>query len=100
MPKGSPFAVLLDEDRFGEFASRLAGRPDIDHVFLVTDSTEAFHEMVAMIGRRYRAMQLYRSYIDTFRINLAEPGSITPGGVPFVPAAVLRWDEGGAAMAV
>jgi len=85
IPKANPFAVLLKEDAFGEFQAKLAERPDIDHVFLVTDSTEAFHEMAADLGRGYKSIQLYRSYIDTFRINLTEPGTITPGGVPAIP---------------
>jgi adenine-specific DNA-methyltransferase len=87
MPKHNPFAVLHDEDAFGDFSRKLAERPDIDHVFLVTDSTEAFHEMAAELGRKYRSIQLYRSYIDTFRINLSEPGTITPNGVPVIPTA-------------
>ncbi len=63
----------------------LRERADIDHVFLVTDSTEAFHEMASDLGDRYRCIQLYRSYLDTFRINLIEPGTISPTGVPTVP---------------
>jgi hypothetical protein len=51
----------------------------------VTDSTEGFHEMAAALGKKYRSIQLYRSYLDTFRINLAEPGTITPSGVPIIP---------------
>ncbi len=85
MPKGNPFAVLLKEDYFGEFLEKLGERQDIEHVFLVTDSTEAFHEMAAELGRNYKCIQLYRSYIDTFRINLTEPGTITPAGVPVIP---------------
>jgi hypothetical protein len=37
------------------------------------------------LGSKYRCIQLYRSYIDTFRINLIEPGTISPGGVPVQP---------------
>jgi adenine-specific DNA-methyltransferase len=85
MPRANPFAVLLKEDVFDEFQAKLAERPDIDHAFLVTDSTEAFHEMAADLGRGYKSIQLYRSYIDTFRINLTDPGTITPGGVPAIP---------------
>lgn len=88
IPKANPFAVLLKEDAFVEFQAKLAERPDIDHAFLVTDSTEAFHEMAADLGRSYQSIQLYRSYIDTFRINLTEPGTITPGGVPANPLSV------------
>jgi adenine-specific DNA-methyltransferase len=69
-PKGCPFCVLLREDHFKEFAAKLAERPDITHVFLVTDSVEAFHEMAAQIGRGKRCVQLYKSYLDNFKINM------------------------------
>lgn len=88
IPKANPFAVLLNEDALVEFQGKLAERPDIDHAFLVTDSPEAFHEMAADLGSSYKSIQLYRSYIDTFRINLTEPGTITPGGVPANPLSV------------
>ena len=93
MPKNNPFAVLLNEDAFGDFVRKLEARPDIDHIFLVTDSTEGFHEMAAELGRKYKSIQLYRSYIDTFRINLAEPGTITPSGVPVIPSGLLPRKE-------
>jgi adenine-specific DNA-methyltransferase len=88
IPKANPFAVLLKEDAFAEFLTKLAERPDSNYAFLVTDSTEAFREMAAELGRGYKSIQLYRSYIDTFRINLTEPGTITPGGVPAIPLSV------------
>lgn len=85
MPKGNRFAVLLRDDAFRDFVPAIKVRADIDHVFLVTDSTEAFHDMANDLGDRYRCIQLYRSYLDTFRINLIEPGTISPTGVPTVP---------------
>ena len=69
-PTGCPFCVLLQEDYFNEFAAKLAERPDIMHVFLVTDSVEAFHEMRTQIGKNKRCVQLYKSYLDNFKINL------------------------------
>jgi adenine-specific DNA-methyltransferase len=69
-PKGSPFCVLLREHHFKELAGKLAARPDITHVFLVTDSVEAFYEMQSHIGRKRRCIQLYKSYLDNFKINL------------------------------
>jgi adenine-specific DNA-methyltransferase len=69
-PKGCPFCVLLQEDHFKEFAAKLAERPEITHVFLVTDSVEAFYEMAGHFGNRKRCVQLYKSYLDNFRINL------------------------------
>jgi adenine-specific DNA-methyltransferase len=69
-PKGSPFCVLLKEDYFKEFAAKLWERADITHVFLVTDSVEAFYEMSGQLGRGRRCVQLYKSYLDNFKINL------------------------------
>jgi adenine-specific DNA-methyltransferase len=83
LPTGNRFAVLLKEDCFGGFRQELAKRDDITHVFLVTDSTEAFNDMAAVLGGHYSSLQLYRSYIDTFRINLGEPG--TRGALDYEP---------------
>lgn len=69
-PKGARFCVLIREDYFKEFAAKLAARPDITHVFLVTDSVEAFHEMASHVGKGRRCVQLYKSYLDNFKINL------------------------------
>lgn len=69
-PKDCPFCILLREDHFKEFAAKLAERPDITHVFLVTDSIEAFHEMGGQVGKGKRCVQLYKSYLDNFKINL------------------------------
>src|ERR1019366_6797130 len=68
-PKGCPFCVLLREDHFKEFAVRIADRPDITHVFLVTDSVEAFHEMGNRVGKGKRCVQVYKSYLDNFKVN-------------------------------
>jgi adenine-specific DNA-methyltransferase len=69
-PKGCPFCILHQEDHFKEFVAKLAERPDITHVFLVTDSVEAFYEMGFHIGEGKRSIQLYKSYLDNFKINM------------------------------
>ena len=69
-PKGCSFCVLIREDHFMEFAAKVATRPDITHVFLVTDSVEAFYEMGSRIGGTKRCIQLYKSYLDNFKINV------------------------------
>jgi adenine-specific DNA-methyltransferase len=86
IPKRSPFAVLLKEDEFAGFVTAIAQRQDIEVVFLVTDSADHFHRMSNGLGKKYRCIQLYRSYIDTFRINLTEPGTISASGTPVQPA--------------
>ncbi|MDR0673754.1 MAG: hypothetical protein LBF93_08905 [Zoogloeaceae bacterium] len=59
------FAVLLNENRHGEFAEKLAEIDGIDTVYFVTNSEEAFREMSDGIGIE-RTYQLYRDYIDNF----------------------------------
>ena len=71
-PKGLPFCVLLKEDCYREFSTKLAARADITHVFLVTDSVEAFHEMASGVDAKKRCVQLYKSYLETFKINLEQ----------------------------
>jgi adenine-specific DNA-methyltransferase len=60
--------VLLDEDRYGEFADKLAETENIRVVYFVTNSEEAFREMSDGIGME-RTYQLYRDYIDNFVIG-------------------------------
>jgi adenine-specific DNA-methyltransferase len=62
------FAVLLDEDRYGEFTGKLAETENIRVVYFVTNSEEAFREMSDGIGME-RTYQLYRDYIDNFVIG-------------------------------
>jgi len=69
LPEQSPFAVLLDEDRFKVFVVALCKRPDLTHVWLVTDSERAFARMREQVpGDRFVGM-LYRDYLRNFRIN-------------------------------
>ena len=61
-------AILNDENRFGEFAEQLAGHPEIEVVYLVTDYEAGFVAMSAALEGR-QTYQLYRDYLDNFRIN-------------------------------
>jgi adenine-specific DNA-methyltransferase len=49
-PAGNHFAVLLDETQFANFRETAVGRPDLSHIFLVTDSAETFREMAAQVA--------------------------------------------------
>jgi len=69
IPAGAPFAVLFEEGKAREFAEKLAKRPDITHVFIVTDSPEAFAEMRALAGPGRHVSMLYRDYLRNFVIN-------------------------------
>lgn len=69
IPKHSPFAVLLQEKQFRAFREKLAERKDIERVFLITDSEENFGQMRRTLGRKFECVQLYKSYLENFRIN-------------------------------
>ena len=61
-------AILNDENCFEEFSEQLAKHPEIDVVYLATDYESDFVAMAqALKGKT--VYQLYRDYLDIFRIN-------------------------------
>lgn len=62
------FAVLVEEAYFAEFARRVEECGNIDTVYFVTNSEQAFREMSAGINVE-NTHQLYREYIDNFVIG-------------------------------
>ena len=61
-------AILNNENLFGEFADQLAQHPEIDVVYLVTDYESSFVAMTQNLEGK-QTYQLYRDYLDNFRIN-------------------------------
>ena len=61
--------MLIQEKQFRAFRAKLAERKDIEWVFLITDSEENFGQMRRTLGRKYECVQLYKSYLENFRIN-------------------------------
>ena len=74
VPKHNPFAVLVQESRFAEFAAEVEGRGDLTHAFLITDSEEAFQEMAEQL-KVPNVIQLYRDYLENFVINKGDGAS-------------------------
>ena len=72
IPKHSPYAVLIKEKEFRAFRKKCEEREDIEWVFLVTDSEENFATMRRTLGREYECVQLYKSYLENFRLNTQE----------------------------
>jgi adenine-specific DNA-methyltransferase len=68
IPEENPFAVLIDETYFADFLVALESKNILTHVYLVTDSEEAFQEMAGQINAPH-VIQLYRDYIENFVIN-------------------------------
>ena len=69
IPKNSPFAVLVDEHAFTQFKKAIAKRSDLTHIFIVTDSLEAYQKMIAQLPENVKTKMLYKSYLDNFKIN-------------------------------
>jgi adenine-specific DNA-methyltransferase len=62
------FAVLTDERDFPKFLQQIKKTPEIETVFIVTDSEPGYREMAAKLQVK-TSYQLYRDYLDNFRIN-------------------------------
>lgn len=62
------FAVLINENVFASFEEALQAHPDIQTVFIVTDYEVNYRAMVKSLGMK-TSYQLYRDYLDNFRIN-------------------------------
>lgn len=62
------FAVLTDESAFCEFAQQVNADKNIETIFIVTDAETSYHDMIAQLRCKH-TFQLYRDYLDNFRIN-------------------------------
>ena len=62
------FAVLTEESAFYEFAKQVNSEATIETIFIVTDSETSYHDMIAQLNCKH-TFQLYRDYLDNFRIN-------------------------------
>ena len=62
------FAILNDENQFAAFSEELENHPEIEIVYLVTDYEPSFVSMTRALPEK-KTYQLYRDYLDNFRIN-------------------------------
>lgn len=62
------FAILMNEKHFQEFDAQVQKHPEIQTIYIVTDSEAGYREMIAGYGEK-DTYQLYRDYLDNFRIN-------------------------------
>ena len=64
------FAVLVKEKAYMDFAEKLGEHPEIETVFIITDSESGYRDMISGLDVK-ESYQLYRDYLDNFRINAA-----------------------------
>lgn len=62
------FAILIDEKHYQEFNEEVNRHPEIKTIYIVTDSEAGYREMIAGYSDK-ETFQLYRDYLDNFRIN-------------------------------
>lgn len=62
------FAVLIDEMSYMAFEKQIAEHPEIETIYIVTDSEPGYREMIVAFNDK-NTYQLYRDYLDNFRIN-------------------------------
>ena len=62
------FAVLIDEMSYMAFEKQIAEHSEIETIYIVTDSEPGYREMIAAFDGK-NTYQLYRDYLDNFRIN-------------------------------
>ena len=62
------FAVLIDETSYMIFEKQISEHPEIETIYIVTDSEPGYREMIAAFEGK-NTYQLYRNYLDNFRIN-------------------------------
>ena len=62
------FAVLVNESSYMDFIQELDKHPEIDTIFFITDSNAGYRDMIVGMEDK-NTYQLYRDYLDNFRIN-------------------------------
>lgn len=68
LPKNK-MAILTDELYYPEFEEEVSQHPEISTIFIVTDSENAYKTMIKGYDDK-ECYQLYRDYLDNFRINM------------------------------
>ncbi len=67
LPKNR-MAILNDNSCFAKFVAEVGNTPEIETVYLVTDSDDDYRSMVKVLNVK-NTYQLYKDYLDNFRIN-------------------------------
>ncbi len=62
------FAILIDETKYADFLKQVSAETEINTIYFVTNSDDAFREMSAGMKSK-NTYQLYRNYIDNFTLG-------------------------------
>ncbi len=73
MPDEAVYGVLFNANALGRFAEAVRSRPDLRHVFVVTDSLAVFQQVLAELPQDLPSTMLYEDYLSNFEINTRGP---------------------------
>lgn len=62
-------AILNDEFAIGELKEALRDKPEVETVYIIEDSEENYRTLAANLNVK-QTYQLYRDYLDNFKINM------------------------------
>ena len=62
-------AILIDEFGFDELKEKLVQHPEIETVYIIDDSEDNYRALAAQLNVK-NTYQLYRDYLDNFKINI------------------------------
>lgn len=66
LPVDAPYAYLFRASGLRELVQQLQSRPDVTHVFVVTDSDEAYASLCQRLPRGIETSMHYRDYLSAF----------------------------------
>lgn len=69
-PTEARYAVLFDVSHWQEFTDEVRDREDLTHIFVVTDSSAQFQQVVAELPHTVEVTMLYEDYLRNFEINV------------------------------
>ena len=64
-------ALLIDEYEYDELLRQLAEHPETETVYIVNDNEEEYYRLAQGVKVKH-TYQLYRDYLDNFKINIAK----------------------------
>jgi adenine-specific DNA-methyltransferase len=66
LPESSHYGVLFDIEHWRDFVDVVDSRGDVTHVFVVTDSTAQYQQVVASMSPTITTSMLYEDYLRSF----------------------------------
>lgn len=72
LPEGGRYGVLFQIEHWRAFVEAVDVRPDLTHVFVVTDSVAQYQQVVASLSPTLATSMLYDDYLRNFELNVGD----------------------------